>query len=166
MKPLLTLAAALLVAIAGITGARAQSEPPQEAATIGEDPVLEKRVNEIGLELRCLVCQNQTISDSHAGLANDLKNQIREQLKAGKSEKQILEFMVERYGDFVLYRPPMKATTAVLWVGPFALLAAGIAGGVLIVRRRRDTVADPSQLTDAQRLKAAQLLADEPETRT
>lgn len=166
MKPLLTLAAALLVALAGITGARAQSEPPQEAPVIGEDPVLEKRVNEIGLELRCLVCQNQTISDSHAGLATDLKNQIREQLKAGKSEKQIIEFMVERYGDFVLYRPPMKATTVVLWVGPFALLAAGIAGGVLIVRRRRDTVTDPSQLTDAQRLKAAQLLADEPEIRT
>jgi cytochrome c-type biogenesis protein CcmH len=166
MRPLLALAAALLMAVAGMSGARAPSQPPQEAATIAEDPVLEKRVNEIGLELRCLVCQNQTISDSHAGLATDLKNQIREQLKAGKSEKQIIDFMVERYGDFVLYRPPMKATTVLLWAGPFVLLAAGAATGVLVVRRRRDTVTDPSQLTDAQRLKAAQLLADEPEIRT
>jgi cytochrome c-type biogenesis protein CcmH len=166
MKELMALAAALLVALAGMTGARAQSQPPQEAATIAEDPVLEKRVNDIGLELRCLVCQNQTISDSHAGLATDLKNQIREQLKAGKSEKQIIDFMVERYGDFVLYRPPMKATTILLWAGPFVLLAAGAATGVLVVRRRRDTVTDPSQLTDAQRQKAAQLLADEPEIRT
>ena len=166
MKPLPTLAATLLLAFAGLTGARAQSEPPQEAPVIGEDPVLEKRVNDIGLELRCLVCQNQTISDSHAGLATDLKNQIREQLKAGKSEKQIIEFMVERYGDFVLYRPPMKATTLLLWAGPFVLLAAGAVAGVLVVRRRRDSVTDPSQLTDAQRLKAAQLLADEPEIRT
>jgi cytochrome c-type biogenesis protein CcmH len=166
MRPLLALAAALLMAVAGMSGERAQSQPPQEAATIAEDPVLEKRVNEIGLELRCLVCQNQTISDSHAGLATDLKNQIREQLKAGKSEKQIIDFMVERYGDFVLYRPPMKATTVLLWAGPFVLLAAGAATGVLVVRRRRDTVTDPSQLTDAQRLKAAQLLADEPEIRT
>ena len=166
MKELLALAAALLDAFAGMTGARAQSQPPHEAANIAEDPVLEKRVNDIGLELRCLVCQNQTIADSHAGLATDLKNEIREQLKAGKSQKQIIDFMVERYGDFVLYRPPMKATIILLWAGPFVLLAAGAATGVLVVRRRRDTVTDPSQLTDAQRLKAAQLLADEPEIRT
>ena len=137
-----------------------------DAAPLAEDPALEQRVMRLAEELRCLVCQNQTIADSHAGLATDLKNEIREQLKAGKSEKQIVDFMVERYGDFVLYRPPMKATTILLWAGPFVLLAAGAATGVLVVRRRRDTVTDPSQLTDAQRLKAAQLLADEPEIRT
>ena len=137
-----------------------------EAPTIAEDPVLEQRVNEIGLELRCLVCQNQTISDSHAGLAVDLKNQIREQLKAGKTDREILDFMVERYGDFVLYRPPMKATTILLWAGPFALMAIGLGAAVLIVRRRRQAVEAPPHLTEDQRRQAARLLADEPEIRS
>jgi cytochrome c-type biogenesis protein CcmH len=165
MKPLRTLLAALLIAAGGMATARAQGAQPPEAPTVAEDPALEKRVNEIGQELRCLVCQNQTIADSQAGLATDLKDQIREQLKAGRTPQQIVDFMVERYGDFVLYRPPLKATTVLLWVGPFLLLAAGIAGGVLVVRRRRGLVTDPEQLTDAQRQKAAQLLQDEPETR-
>ena len=162
MKPLLTLVAALLIAAAGMTGARAQVQ--SDGPPLGEDPALEKRVNEIGLELRCLVCQNQTVSDSHAGLAIDLKNQIREQLKAGKSEQQIMDFMVERYGDFVLYRPPMKATTVLLWAGPFVLLALAAGGAVAMVRRRRADNAKAPQLTEAQRHKAAQLLQDEPET--
>ncbi|GAB3775174.1 cytochrome c-type biogenesis protein CcmH [Ramlibacter monticola] len=137
-----------------------------EAPEMADDPVLEKRVNEIGLELRCLVCQNQTIADSHAGLAVDLKNQIREQLKAGKSNRQILDFMVERYGDFVLYRPPVKATTYLLWAGPFVLMAIGIGAAVLIVRRRRQAVAEAPHLTEEQRRQAARLLADEPEIRS
>ena len=167
MKPLFVLVAALLIAAAGMANAQAPAPAPaQEAATLASDPALEKRVNEIGLELRCLVCQNQTISDSHAPLAVDLKNQIREQLQAGKGEKEILDFMVERYGDFVLYRPPMKATTLLLWAGPFVLMAVGIAGGVLVVRRRRTLVTDPATLSEAQRRKAAQLLEDEPETRS
>ena len=137
-----------------------------EAPTIAEDPVLEKRVMEIGQELRCLVCQNQTIADSNAGLAVDLKNQVREQLKAGKSQSEIIDYMVQRYGDFVLYRPPVRATTVLLWAGPFVLLAGGIVVGVVVVRRRR-TLPNPSnQMTEAQRLKAAQLLQDEPETRS
>ena len=74
-------------------------------------------------ELRCLVCQNQTIADSHADLAQDLKRQIREQIRAGRSDAEIVDYMVARYGDFILYRPPFKATTALLWMGPFALLA-------------------------------------------
>jgi cytochrome c-type biogenesis protein CcmH len=165
MKQLFALVAALLVALAGMGTARAQAqEGPQEAPTIAADPVLEQRVNQIGLELRCLVCQNQTISDSHAGLAVDLKNQIREQLQAGKSEKQIIDFMVERYGDFVLYRPPVKATTLLLWAGPFVLLALAVTGAVVMVRRRRVESEQAPQLTDAQRLRAAQLLQDEPET--
>ena len=137
-----------------------------EAPEMADDPVLEKRVNEIGLELRCLVCQNQTIADSHAGLAVDLKNQIREQLKAGKTNRQILDFMVERYGDFVLYRPPVKATTYLLWAGPFVLMAIGIGAAVLIVRRRREHVHDAPHLTEEQRRQAARLLADEPEIRS
>lgn len=161
MKRLFVLAAALVIALAGVATAQAQ---PREAATLASDPALERRVNEIGLELRCLVCQNQTISDSNAGLAVDLKNQIREQLQAGKSEKQIIDFMVERYGDFVLYRPPVRATTLLLWAGPFVLLALAVFGAVAVVRRRRVEADNAPQLTEAQRRKAAQLLQDEPET--
>jgi len=171
MKQLQSLIAALVIAAAGTAGAQAPTPAappvaPQEAPTIAEDPVLEQRVNKIGEELRCLVCQNQTITDSHAGLAVDLKNQIREQLQAGRSEKQIIEFMVERYGDFVLYRPPMKATTLLLWAGPFVLLGIAIAGAAVVLRRRRAMAAGATPLTEAQRRKAAQLLQDEPETRS
>ena len=162
MKRLFVLAAALMIALAGMAAAHAQAQP--EAAALASDPALEKRVNEIGLELRCLVCQNQTISDSNAGLAVDLKNQIREQLQAGRSEKQIIDFMVERYGDFVLYRPPVRATTLLLWAGPFVLLALAVFGAVAVVRRRRVEADTAPQLTEAQRRKAAQLLQDEPET--
>jgi cytochrome c-type biogenesis protein CcmH len=135
----------------------------QEAPTVAADPVLEKRVQKLGEELRCLVCQNQTIADSNAGLAVDLKNQIREQLKAGRSDRQILDYMVERYGDFVLYRPPVKATTVLLWAGPFVLFALGVGAAVVIVRRRREQVAAAPEITDEQRRKAAQLLQEEPE---
>src|SRR5687767_15954383 len=85
-------------------------------------------------ELRCLVCQNQTLADSQAPLAVDLRNQVREQLKGGASEQDVLDFMVARYGDFVLYRPPLKATTLLLWAGPFLLIALGL---VLVFRRVR-----------------------------
>jgi len=133
-----------------------------EAAPLAEDPVLEQRVMHLAEELRCLVCQNQTIADSHAGLAIDLKKEIRDQFRAGRSDAQVLAYMVERYGDFVLYRPPVKATTALLWYGPFALLAFGAATAVVVVRRRRSRP-DASGLDDAQRQRAAALLADEPE---
>src|SRR5512145_3569525 len=95
---------------------------------------MEKRVTALAVELRCLVCQNQTLADSNAPLAVDLRNQIREQLKAGKSEQDVVDFMVARYGDFVLYRPPFKASTVALWAGPFLLLALG---AWLFVRRLR-----------------------------
>ena len=119
-----------------------------------EDPALERRVASLAHELRCLVCQNQTLADSNAPLAQDLRNQIREQLKAGKSERDVIDFMVTRYGDFVLYRPPFKATTAALWTGPFVLLALG---AWLLVRRVRKR-APPPELTEAERRRAAQLL--------
>ncbi len=96
----------------------------KEAAAAAQDPALEQRVMRLTAELRCLVCQNQSLADSHADLAIDLKNQVRSQMKAGKSDAEIREFMVARYGDFVLYRPPLKPTTALLWAGPFVLLAA------------------------------------------
>ena len=119
-----------------------------------EKPTLERRVNDLAHELRCLVCQNQTIADSNAPLAQDLRNQIREQIAAGKSDQDVVDFMVARYGDFVLYRPPFKAATVALWTGPFVLL---LLGAWLLVRRVRKK-APPPGLTEAERRRAAQLL--------
>jgi cytochrome c-type biogenesis protein CcmH len=107
-----------------------------EAAPAVADPVLEARMLTITAELRCLVCQNQTIADSHADLAIDLRQQVREMLQKGMTNQQITDYMTERYGDFVLYRPPFKSTTALLWIGPGALLVLGLAGLVLVLRRR------------------------------
>lgn len=120
-----------------------------------EDPSLDRRVAELAHELRCLVCQNQTIADSNAPLAVDLRNQIREQLAAGKSERDVIDFMVARYGDFVLYRPPFKAATLALWLGPFLLLALGAWIFYRRVARRR--TAGP-QLSAADHARAAKLL--------
>jgi cytochrome c-type biogenesis protein CcmH len=108
----------------------------KEAVPTAEDPVLEARMMRIAAELRCLVCQNQTIADSHAGLAIDLRNQVREMLARGQNDKQIIDYMTARYGDFVLYRPPLKTTTALLWFGPAALLFGGLATLFFVLRRR------------------------------
>jgi cytochrome c-type biogenesis protein CcmH len=113
----------------------------KEAAPAAEDPVLEARMMRIAAELRCLVCQNQTIADSHADLAQDLRQQVRVQLREGRSEAEILRYMTDRYGDFVLYRPPVKASTVLLWFGPALLLAGGLAM-LLVVLRRRARLAD------------------------
>jgi len=119
----------LCLACAGWVGA-------QEARPLAEDPVLEAKVMRIAEELRCLVCQNETIAASHADLAVDLRKQIRQKLQQGQSEQQILDFMVQRYGDFVLYRPPMKPQTLLLWWGPALLLLGGLLVLVLVLRRR------------------------------
>jgi cytochrome c-type biogenesis protein CcmH len=120
-----------------------------------QDAETEKRVAALAHELRCLVCQNQTLADSNAPLAVDLRNQIREQIVAGKSEQDVLDFMVARYGDFVLYRPPLKAATVALWLGPFAFLALGI---WLLARRVARRRAPEPELSDAERARAAKLL--------
>ena len=120
-----------------------------------QDPALEKRVAGLAHELRCLVCQNQTLADSNAPLAVDLRNQIREQLKGGASEREVIDFMVARYGDFVRYRPPLKASTLALWLGPFVLLALG---ALLLVRRLLRRRAPEPPLSEAQRARAAKLL--------
>ena len=131
-------------------GAHAKSAVPES-----DDPVLEARVLAIAEELRCLVCQNETIAASRADLAIDLRTQIRIKLRAGQSKTQILDFMVERYGDFVLYRPPLKATTLLLWLGPFALLALAAGWMALhIRRRRRASQADGWTPAQAQRARA------------
>lgn len=129
----------------------------KEAAPVAADPVAEARLVELSSELRCLVCQNQTIADSNAPLAVDLRNEIREKIQAGMSDAAIKDFMVARYGDFVLYRPPVKNTTLVLWVGPFLLLI--VAGGVLIfnLKRRRQRVAE-AELSQADQALAESLL--------
>jgi cytochrome c-type biogenesis protein CcmH len=108
----------------------------KEAVPTAEDPVLEARMMRIAAELRCLVCQNQTIADSHAGLAIDLRNQVREMLARGQDDKQIIDYMTARYGDFVLYRPPLKNTTALLWFGPAALFVGGLVTLFFVLRRR------------------------------
>jgi len=126
-----------------------------EAKPAADDPVLEKRVMDVSAELRCLVCQNQTIADSNAELAVDLRNQIREQLKRGAAEREVIDYMVARYGDFVLFRPPVKATTALLWFGPFLLLVLGIY--ILFRRIARRRVPEP-ELSEAERARAAKLL--------
>ena len=147
---------AFLVALVLSTSFFAQAKV---APNISADPALEARMMVIAEELRCLVCQNETIAASHADLAVDLKNQIRLKLKEGQSQKQILDFMVERYGDFVLYRPPLKTTTVLLWLGPFTLLAIAVLMLVVNVRRRR-RIAQPAALSDAEAAKARTLLAD------
>ena len=120
-----------------------------------QDPALERRALALERELRCLVCQNQTLAESNAPLAMDLRIQIREQLAAGKSEREITDYLVARYGDFVLYRPPLKATTLFLWAGPFLFLLGGFYLLVRVVRRRRVAVI---ALSDAERSRAAKLL--------
>lgn len=114
-----------------------------EAAPAAADPALEARMNRITSELRCLVCQNQTIADSHSGLATDLRQQVREMLQRGQSDQQIIDYMTARYGDFVLYRPPLKAATVLLWFGPLLLLVIGVVTLVRVLRRR-------SRLSDDQ----------------
>jgi cytochrome c-type biogenesis protein CcmH len=108
----------------------------QVARPAADDPALEARAMAIASELRCVVCQNQSVADSDAGLAGDLRQQIREQLKAGRSPEEIRRYMTDRYGDFVLYRPPVNERTALLWFGPALLLAAGLVALLVALRRR------------------------------
>lgn len=109
----------------------------QEARPSADDPALEARVLALASELRCLVCQNQTVADSHAALAVDLRNQVRDMLRQGASDDEVLRYMTDRYGDFVRYRPPLRAGTALLWAGPALLLLGGLAGLLWQLRRRQ-----------------------------
>ena len=129
----------------------------QTARPLADDPVLEARVLEIAHELRCLVCQNETIAASHADLALDLRRQIREQLVAGRSEREILDYMVQRYGDFVLYNPPVKPVTWLLWGGPFVLLVS-MAAWLFFSLRRRNAQAAVPPLSDDEQRRARDLL--------
>lgn len=108
----------------------------KEAEPAADDPVLEARMLRIAAELRCLVCQNQTIADSHSGLAEDLRREVRLQLRRGVSDEQVVQYMTDRYGDFVRYRPPFKASTVLLWAGPALMLLGGLAAMAGVLRRR------------------------------
>ena len=138
----------------------------RQAPSAADDPVLEKRVVRLTSELRCLVCQNQSLADSHADLAIDLKNQVRSQMQAGKSDAEIRTYMVARYGDFVLYDPPFKSSTLLLWAGPFVLLVIGLLGLAAYLRSRRRRLSDV-ELTPVDRARAEALLrggsGDEPQ---
>jgi cytochrome c-type biogenesis protein CcmH len=112
----------------------------------------EQRIRQLEEKLRCLVCQNQTLADSNAELAGDLRREVRGQVAAGRSDEEIIAYLVQRYGDFVLYEPPFKATTALLWVGPFLLLAAGAGFLVFAVRRRRNAPEELALGPDDKRL--------------
>jgi len=132
----------------------------QTAQPLPEDPLTNKRAMHLAEELRCLVCQNQTIADSNAELAVDLRRQIREQIAQGRNDTQIIDYMVQRYGDFVLYRPPLKATTLFLWFGPPILLAGGLIFLILYLRSRRQRV-ELQQMSDSERREARALLGED-----
>jgi len=130
----------------------------QEEERPSDDPVIEQRLAKLSKELRCLQCQNQTLADSPAGLAADLRREIREQMKAGKSDQEIVAFLTQRYGDFILYRPRVTFTTYLLWFGPFALLLGGLYVLFTYIRQRRDTIAEKPLNADERR-RAEELLA-------
>ncbi|MFI4940443.1 MAG: cytochrome c-type biogenesis protein CcmH [Burkholderiales bacterium] len=147
----------VLATAASVTAVTAHAD---EAKPVAANPALEERVTALTKELRCLVCQNQTIADSHADLAIDLKNQVREMLAKGMTNKEVIDYMVQRYGDFVLYRPPVKSTTWLLWFGPFLLMLGGLAilGWKLLSRRSAVAVAETLPASDLQH--AAELLSE------
>ena len=131
----------------------------EEAKPLAENQQAEARLKTLALELRCLVCQNQTLADSTAPLAEDLRREVREMIAKNMSDQEIRDFLVQRYGDFVLYRPPLKATTTFLWLGPFLLLVVGGVTLALALRRRAKTVSDPA-LSAEDHQAVAQLLSE------
>ena len=131
----------------------------EEARPLADNPQAEARLKQLAVDLRCLVCQNQTLADSNAPLAEDLRQEVREMIAKDMSDKDIIDFLVARYGDFVLYRPPLKATTTLLWLGPFLLLIAGATTLVLALRRRQKKLVEVT-LSEAEHNRVAQLLSE------
>ena len=151
--------AILAAAILALGAATALAVEPGERLA---DPALEARARALSAELRCMVCQNQSIDDSSADLAHDLRVLIRERIAAGDTDAQVLQFMVRRYGDFILLKPPVKLDTYVLWFGPFAVLALGAIGAALYLRRgRRRPGQAPAPLSANERRKLDKLLAED-----
>lgn len=147
MTRFLALVALLTLSASGVVQAK-------EAVPVAGDPVLEARLAELAAELRCLVCQNQTLAESDADLAKDLRREIRHMMKQGLNDAEIVDFLVQRYGDFVLYRPPLKTTTVLLWFGPVILAVIGAGVGVVSLRRRgRRVAAAPLSAEETRRLE-------------
>ena len=134
-----------------------------QATDMATDPVLEKRMIGLAENLRCLVCQNESLASSHADLAEDLRREVREQMQKGLSDQQIIDYLVSRYGDFVLYDPPVKKSTLVLWYGPFVLLLLGVGVLVYQLRKRKSQIVE-TVLSDADARRAASLLEETPES--
>ena len=149
---------ALLLALA--VSVCAWTAPAREAAPRADDPAVEARLVAIADELRCLVCQNESLASSHAELAEDLRREVRGLIREGKSDAQIKRFLVDRYGDFVLYRPEVKPLTWALWFGPFALLALALVVLMRYLRHRRAQLPTATPLSEADRARAEQLLKD------
>jgi len=131
-----------------------------DAPALADDPVVEQRLIAIAEDLRCLVCQNESLAGSRAELANDLRREVRELIRSGKSDKEIKEFLVNRYGDFVLYQPPVKPTTWLLWFGPLVLLLGAIWLLIRTIRRTQAESQSPAVLDPEQRAKAQALLQE------
>jgi len=132
----------------------------RDAAPLAQNEAVEKRLIRLAEDLRCLVCQNQSLAESHADLAEDLRREVRGLIEQGKSDAEIKDFLVSRYGDFVLYQPPVKPTTWLLWAGPFVLLVVGVAVLIVYLRRRGSRV-EETPLTEEDRRRAEALLKDE-----
>ena len=150
------LVAALLLAVPALTSPAAAVEPDEMLA----DPVLEQRARELSMEIRCVVCQNESIDSSHADIARELRLLVRERLVAGDSDQQVFDYLVARYGDFVLLRPPMKPMTYLLWFGPLAILLLGVVAVVLFFRRQRQAAEPAAALSAEETARLAELLDD------
>ncbi|HKR14368.1 MAG TPA: cytochrome c-type biogenesis protein [Pyrinomonadaceae bacterium] len=146
------LALLLLCLLTSVAAAQVQIEDQPS-----DDPVIEQRLAKLSHELRCLQCQNQTLADSPAGIAADLRREIRTQMKAGKSDQEIVAFLTQRYGDFILYRPRVTPATYLLWFGPFAILIVGLTVLFYYIKRRRDAIQD-QPLSAEERRRAEELL--------
>ena len=133
----------------------------RDAQPNSDDPAVEQRLHKLSQELRCLVCQNETLADSRADLAEDLRREIREQIKAGKSDQEIIQFLTARYGQFILYRPQVTPTTYLLWFGPFVLLLGGLFVLFHYIKQRRDALTEKPLTADEHR-RAQELLASVP----
>jgi cytochrome c-type biogenesis protein CcmH len=137
-------------------GAQAQNQTSREAAPLAQDPQVEARLVNLSQELRCLVCQNESLASSQAELADDLRREVRDLIRQGKSDAEIKEFLVERYGDFVLYRPKVKPLTWLLWFGPFLLVLVALVMLTRYIRQRREQ--EVEALSEEQRQQAQALL--------
>jgi cytochrome c-type biogenesis protein CcmH len=142
----------LLACLASLAGMAAHAN---EAKPLAEDPVVEQRMLAITEEVRCLVCQNESLAASRSDLAMDLRREIRGLIKQGKTDAEIMDFLVSRYGDFVRYRPPVKPSTWLLWAGPFVAMVLGLAGLIVFLRRRQPA---PAALSEEEQRKANALL--------